>query len=715
MNISDIKKWGLARLSSAQKSHAGVATVNSSGQVCGPSGSPVSDAWVSLPPPSGDASGVIDTAARDVAIAAAVAGNRRLHIPIDPSGVPYYWHTEMQMQSGLHVTFAPGATVALADAVTLSCTITGGSAVVSVPSTTLLRAGMFVWDTAGSIDNGTPYGDLPAEVRIQSVGTNTITLTGNATASGTRSLRFFNRTNLIRVSGCTDWSITCPGGNWGILDGRMDSHQYPFVASQIDYVGNGIRIDGTCSNYTIDGICARNNRYHGLIAVDTQTDFRVIRWRGESNGFRGIHYHGDPTDKLHRGHFGLLESVGDGRLAFKTQGVQLNTGVFVVFQGSTGVTIDTIRVRDSYGIGCEIHGRQDGASRFSDGIQIGKIEVETAAQGVAFSYGVRRVAIGTMNLRGRWKAISGGATLAAASTNIYLTRSTDGAVQTWKAKAVQVPAGTISAEGIRPGYAVALSAGATGAANVPLVVWKAEAGAGAGGTDLLWIYNQGTPTSDPYTTAATGLSVQLWTNRDAAIRFNSATGVVNDGIYVGAAYVEGWAERAVGCDYLASEYLHRNVSFGVLDVSILGSLTGFDSMSDFKIDLFRADATGSLFQASGTLSGDRLRFRNCGRGYIGAFHTRHTAAYTYTGKELVFDANCRAIEANINSARLSAATATVDAATPSGAAAPWAGAAAGPIVINNPRASDGTALTVAGSRVVRTDATALIVTRPADA
>jgi len=42
MNFADIKKWGLARLSAAQKSHAGVATVNSSGQVCGPSGAPVS-------------------------------------------------------------------------------------------------------------------------------------------------------------------------------------------------------------------------------------------------------------------------------------------------------------------------------------------------------------------------------------------------------------------------------------------------------------------------------------------------------------------------------------------------------------------------------------------------------------------------------------------------------------------------------------------------
>jgi len=42
MNFADIKKWGLARLSAAQKSHAGVATVDSSGQVCGPSGAPVS-------------------------------------------------------------------------------------------------------------------------------------------------------------------------------------------------------------------------------------------------------------------------------------------------------------------------------------------------------------------------------------------------------------------------------------------------------------------------------------------------------------------------------------------------------------------------------------------------------------------------------------------------------------------------------------------------
>lgn len=42
MNFADIKKWGLARLSAAQKSHTGVATVNSSGQVCGPSGAPVS-------------------------------------------------------------------------------------------------------------------------------------------------------------------------------------------------------------------------------------------------------------------------------------------------------------------------------------------------------------------------------------------------------------------------------------------------------------------------------------------------------------------------------------------------------------------------------------------------------------------------------------------------------------------------------------------------
>ncbi len=91
---------------------------------------------------------------------------------------------------------------------------------------------------------------------------------------------------------------------------------------------------------------------------------------------------------------------------------------------------------------------------------------------------------------------------------------------------------------------------------------------------------------------------------------------------------------------------------------------------------------------------------------------KQAGANNYIGWQ--FDSNCRNVRMGARGLHAASGAATIDIATPSGAAANAAGFS-GPVVLDDPRSKTGTQLTVAGSHIVRVDATAAIVVRPVDA
>lgn len=668
---------------------------------------------------SADTTGATDAAAMNATLADALArtGGRVRILP-----GTYILDRAITLSSGHHIEFDQGVVLKMADSVTKVCTLTSGSAVVQVPDTLRLRVGMLVLDTAANLQANNPFGATPRLATIQSIDSPTqITLNGNASASGSFTLRFYINDNVITVpQGVSGWSLVCRHG-WAYLDGNR-AHTYPYALDSLDSTGNGLRMVSP-TDFTIDGICGRNARFHGAVGVGSADDGRVLRWRGENNGFRGWHMHGEAiagnsTPAMSDVQYGHIEVEGNGSLAWLTTrgGDESNSGFFAVFDNVRTTQVATIRAKNEYGIGVHIAG---GIGGFDPGAlsahnTFSSVVAENCGTGIFITAGAKSTKFPAVQIIGSPIFIASGcATLAAASITRYFQPALGGTI-TALIKAVQLPAGSIATYGIRGGHRCVMSGGSTGMGSAGTLVLFVEPGAGAGGTDLAWVMNSN-PALDPYSTAATGLYAYFYTARDYGIYQSEAAGKSQSGVKFGDVSMVcpgqfGWASNLS-----SSEHRYKDVSVGSLSIEGAFVALSVSSMAGLRIGKLHLENNGTPVRHASNVSGSYNGIlQNCADFDIGCFTSAHTLAATNNNESLRLDADCRNGTIEPIGVRKPASGYTINVLTTSGAGANAAGKS-GPITLINPTASDGTPLTVAGGHINRTAASACIVTRPVDA
>lgn len=672
----------------------------------------VSDAGITLPAPSGDQTGATDSANIEAAIALALLTNGKLRIP----EAEYIMQRDLQMATGLHITMAPGAVLRPHYSFTVAVTAASSNTVTTTADISRVRVGMHVLDAAADLSAGNALGITPGDLRVTGVGAGSITFSAALTGSGARTLRFYFRGNCITADTVTNWSIRSEGG-WAYLDGNR-SNAYPYCIGAQDNMGNGLRIVN-CSDWTIDGICGRNTRYHGLIAVGKLFDHRIGRFRGENNGYRALHYHGEDVggmvnQEVSRGHIELVESDTTGISAFQNQGSEENnSGVFLTLSNVAGCTVGTIRARESYGSAAMLSGTNDTLPASHNNV-IGTIYSEDAAIGLGFYFEARAMTVGSLQARGKYTKFTGCATLDAADiTHYYMPAS--GTQSTYALRRVQLPVGSIASAGIRAGHRLFMSGGTTGAAGGGLQIMRVAVGAGAGGTDLVWVFRDG-GTATPYSIVTSGFPVYIWTCRGAGLYFDQAASAKQiRNIKLGTVSLE-WAGRSSILSTLsASEFRYRDISIGSLTADGNAAIDQWNSFRDLTIGHYvHRNRTNGLADEGATLSGDvSTRFQNCANVTLSAVYSEFTLTGANNYIAWQFDSNCRNIAAWMRGIHPSASAATIDIATPSGAAANTAGVA-GPVVLYDPRTKAGAQVAVSSTGIVRVDATACVIVRPTD-
>lgn len=673
---------------------------------------------VTAPLPSGDITGITDYLNLQKAID--TAAGTELYI----SGQTYIISQALDLRNNSCLIFGPNARIKQANKVVLPCVFVSGNTTVTTTDTSLLRVGMHVLDSAIDVSTGNLVGAIPVSVKVASIiGPTTFTLSAAPTASATRNLSFHRDTNCIQAINVSNWSLTCPGG-WAYLDGNK-SEAYPYYTNSLDSVGNGLRLVST-KDFLIDGINGCNARFHGVIGVGECQRGIYRRWRGYNNGFRGLHMHsegivGNATPLLRDITYEYVELEGNGEEAFVTvrENDVLNSGMFAVFEGVVNSQASNIICRNERGNGFHVTGFATGTafdpnfpSRFA---HVANLYLEGCGCGIYTAGKITNVSFGNVSISGSPIYISTNvSTLAAASTLDYFM-SASGTVKSYKVKAVQVPAGSVASLGIRSGMRCIMSSGSTGIAGSGAITLKTQIGAGAGGTDLVWIYNESDPiNNDPYTTAASGLYVYFYPCRDYGIFFYEA-GQYTQNIKFGNVQIRDGGRYGIISQYSSSQIRLRDISFGSL--SIYGTSIGLqmNSCEGLSIGSFYCDSVGNMVKHAGGASGSYNNFlQNCADFSISSFRTQHTIAATNDNEAIRCDADCRNGYIQAISLRKPSSGDTINILTTSGAPANTAGKS-GPIILENPTASDGTALTVAGTHITRTAATACIVTRPVDA
>lgn len=675
-------------------------------------GGAVSEYGIALPAPSGDTTGATDSANIEAAILLATLGRGRMYVPLGE----YILKRDLRMVSGLHIRMAPGAVLRTADSFTLAVTA-ASTDTVTVADTSRVDIQMHVLDAAADLAAGNALGCTPGDLRVIAKTATTIQFSAPLTAGGAQTLRFYSRGNVITADRAIGWSLACPGG-WAYLDGNRP-HVYPYAIGGNDSVGNAVRIR-SCSAWDIDGICGRNTRYHGLIAVGQNFDHRVGRFRGTNNGYRALHYHTENLDgvtngEVSRGHIEYVEADTTGVLAYQSQGSEENnSGVFLALDNVAGITVGTIRSREAHGAAVMLSGTVTSGISASNNNTIGAIYSENAAITLGLYRELRNLSVPTITGRGKYVQLTGCATLDAADLTWYYMPNS-GTQSTYAVRRVQIPAGSIVANNIRAGHRLFMSAGTTGMAGGGLQIIKADIGTGAGGTDILWVFRDG-GTANPYTTVASGFALHIWTCRGTAFFMDEASTKQIKGIKIGAMTLE-WAGRsAIGMTASASEVRYRDISIGSLTIDGVAAACTWASVAGLTIGHYlRRNQTNGLPDAGSTQTGGpNTLFSNCANVTLPAVYSDFTLA---SGADNCiqwrFDANCRNVAMSPRGLHPSASAATIDVVVPSGAAANTAGFA-GPVVLTDPRTKAGAQIAVSATGIVRVDATACLIVRPTD-
>lgn len=618
---------------------------NATGLV-GPDGSKLLTAVTSA---SGDTTGTTDRAALQSAIDSMTAGT--VYVKRGNYVVDY----DVDLADNITLHLAPGTTIKMRDSFTLNVTLTSGNTTVPVSSVTGIRAGMYVGDEAGDLSAGTPFGSIPHGCTVQSVGASSIVLSDAPTASGAATLRFYPTGNVLRATNADNWSIVCPDG-WAHIDGNKD-HLYPWSDSSLDSVRNAIRIVSG-SNWFIDGIVGQNAYYHGLIAVGKITAPRIGRYRGEGNGFRGIHMHGeavsgDTSPESVRALFGQLSVSNNGCAAFRSrQNDEVNSGAFIVFDNTNDVQIDSISASDEYGFGAHFSGVASSGAFLTAGdharrIQVGAINARNCPTGLALYNGVKDIHVGSVKCAADHALVSGCATLDSSNTDKYYVDST-GTVRTLKTRRVQMPVGSIAAYGLRAGHwvhATESTGFGTSSMTAGATIWEVDEGGGSGGTDLLTVFVQNNESGSPYTTVIGSCSLQYVKSLYGLFEYTTAAIGAIKNVSIGDLQVDGAALFGWYSTVSSSEYRYLTHSIANMNFQYCGiGAVNAGSMIDLSIgkwhqencSLLKIDAT------AGSSSGGYVAYlQNVVNSQIRQMSSNQSAGWTCENEALRLDSACR--------------------------------------------------------------------------
>lgn len=687
---------------------------------------------IQAPFPSGDITGVTDSANINAAILRAQSTYGKLVIRNNGSN---YIVKDLTLLSNVAIKFDVGTRLKLPDKVVATATWTSGSLAVTVTSATGLFVGQYVSDPAGDMSVGTPFGGFPLGTKIASISGLTVTLNaGHApTTSGTAAaLNFHHNSNVFIGTGVTNFAMICEGG-WAYLDGNV-SQGYPFDDNTLDGTRNAIRLVNP-SFFTFDGVCGANNFYHGCIAVGNISQGYIVRFRGEYNGFRTIHLHSEQqganltppnrnvwVDYVEDESSGMQSfyvcgpgSTGTGNTNFQSNCL---AGVFAVFSNAHNYQFGTIRSTNSRGFAFHMSG---GGGAFlpdfpSKHNQVANLIAENCGTGVQLDGSIEAPTFGNFNQYGMKVSITGCNYVSSANTTVYYS-TPNGTISSYQGRYIDLPAGSIVANGIREGMRV--GAGSSTPASVAFgpIIWRYAIGGGAGGTDRLTVINGENPANSPYSTASNGEICVIWGCRDVGINTFSPSGTVVRNIKFANITLENPGRFGIQTYTATGAIRLKDVYFGAL--SITGAISNaiqMGSAQDVVIDKLSWRNCGSI-RDSGTISGGyHCVFQDVVSLTINQVGSEHDGAFTNNFGLMSFDANSGNIKVAIQSGKKPGSGLGVLVSRATGAAATGNGVA-GPVTLVNPITSDGTALTVgAGTgQISIVDSTACIITRPGPA
>lgn len=667
---------------------------------------------------SGDVSGVTDRVALQALFDASAANGSYGFIARDN----YVIDDALVLSTNTNIVLAPGTVIKLVGKSAPTSTWTTANAVVAVNTVAGLKVGMHVSDPLASLAAGNPVGRIPRGTTILSINpaAKTVTLSATPTGAGVaEALNFHPRSNVIIGTNVSNFSLTCPGG-WATLDGN-GSNSYPYNVGQDDGLRNVLRLVSPV-DWQIDGIESVNAFYHGMIVAGQFSGARVSRYRGRNNGFRGLHMHGEAivngsaTPECRDNWYGRVELSGNGWAAFNNckGGDELNSGLFAIFDNVINTQIDTIVIKNEYGHGVHIAG---GGGAFvpnfpAQKAQFGNVIVENCGIGLGIYDQTRHIQISNLLVTGSSISIASATFFADASTLAY-SYDYSGTLSSYATRRIEMPAGSIDANSLRPGMRVFASGGTTGMPTYGTIISSVSRGTGASGADVIWVFNQDIPANDPYTTAGT-TTLYVRGCRDHGMFISTPVNTIVRNIKFGRITMDNPGRYGIYTNYTSSQHRYYDVDFGNVSITGATQLTlNIASLNGFSFASLNQRNSSNGFP-TGTISGSQdSMLYNCANFKIDNFRHEHDAAFTSNNKRIRFDIDCRNGILHAVSVKKPASGATIEVLTPIGAAANTSGVA-GPIVLANPMASDGTQLTVTGSHIARTDATACIVTRPVD-
>lgn len=682
------------------------------------------------PFPSGDITGVIDTANITAAIARAVAAKKYLLIRNNGSS---YIVKDIALASNLYIKFEPNTVLMLPSRVIATATWTSGNAVVAVTSTTGLFQGMQVSDPSMDLSVNNPFGGIQFGTTISSIAGLNVTLSLAPTTSGaTAALHFHPSSNVFVGTNVTNFSLTCDGG-LAYFDGNA-SEMYPYSVNTNDGVNNGLRLVNA-SRYTLDGVCGRNAFYHGAIIVGEQSRMNIKYWRGENNGYRSIHIHGEAnggnaTPDNMDCRIGRIESVGSGQKSFYFCGpgntsngntnFQTNclAGVFVIFSNAQRYTFDSIACKDDRGFGFAATG---GGGAFLPNFPskhhvVANLITYNCGTGIQADGSLEALSIANSDFSGQKTTIAGCNYISSSNTTVYYC-TPSGATSSYQSRYIDLPTGSIATYGIREGMRVGAGSSTPGSVAFGPIIWAVSAGGGAAGADRITVINGENPASSPYSTASNGESCIIWGCRDVGINTFSGASTVVRNIKFGNVVMEN-PGRFGFQSYTATNAIRlKDLYIGAMTITgAISNAIQMGSAQDVMIDKLSWRNCGSI-RDTGTISaGYHCVFQDVVSMTINQISSEHDGAFTNNFGLMSFDANSGNIKAAILSGKKPGSGLSVLVSRATGAAATTNGVA-GPVTLVNPTASDGTALTVGSGtgQVSIVDSTACIITRPGPA
>lgn len=439
-----------------------------------------------------------------------------------PSEVPYVYDDELVLSGVSNVTIllSPGVIITRPDAYVMQGTTLNGSAQVTLTSgnTSLLRS-----IASGSLTAQYVTGaGIQLATRIQSIGSSsTLTLSKTATASGTVTLTFHHAHNIIRRYNSTNVKIIAP---WGRATLNGNGAASPITFDSADDLRNCIRT-WQCTDVETSGVLLKNAHYHGEIGVGTSGRIRLQNIRTERNGFRGIHYHGDPGLPVSDVFADELDLLEDGYKAWTVNGDQLSTGLFITFENMSRVQVGRARVRRCSGYGVHLTGKVAGSTA-SNKINYQSIVCENVAIPVALVNGVQTVDIGSVQASGSILSIASAA-LGGAPVQLPLWQSNGSAyVVGALMQEITIPAGAGNDAALAQmmiGQGVYLQ-DIVGGLDVRLAIWSVDVP-----TRKVQVFNYSSPTTRPWpiasdNTATASNLMTVWTSRGPGMYLTGSVG-----------------------------------------------------------------------------------------------------------------------------------------------------------------------------------------------